>query len=62
MKQIQVDKLTAKQMAKLRNGHPVRCKKGEGLILLVHPGRFDEMSRTFQRGKARTVALSPEEL
>ena len=61
MKRISVD-ATPKQISRLRNGHSVRLKKGTGLILLVHPGRFDVMSKTFQRGKARTVALSPEEL
>lgn len=61
MKRISVD-VSAKQRSKLRNGHPVRVKKGEGLILLVHPDRFDLMSKTFQRGKTRTIALSPEEI
>jgi hypothetical protein len=62
MKQIEVERPSAKQLCKLRNGHPVRLKKGEGLILVVHPGRYDLMSKTFLRGKARTVELSPEEL
>lgn len=61
MKHIEVERPSAKQLSRLRNGHPVRLKKGEGLMLIVHPERFDLMSKTFQRGKARTVALSPEE-
>jgi hypothetical protein len=62
MKQIEVMRPSAKQLAKLRKGHPVRLQQGEGLILVVHPERFDLMSKTFSRGKARTVDLSPEEL
>jgi hypothetical protein len=61
MKRISVD-VSAKQRSKLRNGHSVRVKKGEGLILLVHPDRYDLMTKTFQRGKTRTIALSPEEI
>jgi hypothetical protein len=62
MKEIEVMRPSAKQLAKLRKGHPVRLQKGEGLILVVRPERFDLMSKTFARGKARTVDLSPEEL
>jgi hypothetical protein len=62
MKEIEVMRPSAKQLAKLRKGHPVRLAKGEGLILVVHPDRFDMMSKTFLRGKARTVSLTPEEL
>jgi hypothetical protein len=62
MKEIEVQRPSSKQLAKLRKGHPVRLAKGEGLILVVHPERYDLMSKTFLRGKARTVSLSPEEL
>ena len=61
MKAIGVD-ASPKQIARLRNGHSVRLKKGKGLILVVHPERYDLMSRTFQRGKAKEVALTAEEL
>ena len=61
MKAIGVD-ASPKQLARLRNGHSVRLKKGKGLILVVHPDRYDLMSRTFQRGKAKEVALTAEEL
>jgi hypothetical protein len=50
-----------RQMNRLINGHLVRVKKGEG-ILLVNPARFDEMSKTFLRGKAKQIQLSPDEL
>jgi hypothetical protein len=62
MKEIECMRPSAKQLLKLRKGHPVRLAKGEGLILVVHPDRYDLMSKTFLRGKARTVSLTPEEL
>lgn len=60
MKQIGVD-LSQHQRRRLHNGHPVRVKKGEG-IMLVNPSNFDTMSRTFLRGKAKEIRLTPEEI
>jgi hypothetical protein len=54
-----------KQLSKLRNGHKVRIKpavEGEGFNLLVHPDRYDLISRTFDRGSGMEIALSPEEI
>ena len=50
-----------KQLSKLRNGHKVRLTSGEG-CLMVEPGRYDTLERTFMRGKGMTVQLSPEEI
>jgi hypothetical protein len=50
-----------KQLSKLRNGHKVRLTKGEG-CLMIDPGRYDTLSRTFMRGKGMSVQLSPEEI
>lgn len=60
MKQIGVD-LSQHQRRRLHNGHPVRVKKGEG-IMLVNPGNFSTMSKTFLRGKAKEIRLTPEEI
>lgn len=60
MKKIGVD-LSPHQRRRLHNGHPVRVKKGEG-IMLVNPSNFDTMSRTFLRGKAKEIRLTPEEI
>jgi len=49
------------QRRRLNNGHPVRVKKGEG-IMLVSPSNFDIMSKTFLRGKAKEIRLNPEEI
>lgn len=60
MKKIGVD-LSPHQRRRLHNGHKVRVKKGEG-IMMVTPGKFDTMSRTFLRGKAKEIQLSAEEI
>lgn len=64
MKAIHI-KASEKQRSRLRNGHPVRCSpamEGAGVELLIHPERFDAVSRVFRQGKGTTIALSPEEL
>lgn len=51
-----------KQMSKLRNGHPVRVTKGEGVNLIVHPHKYNHITKSFGSGKGAIVQLSPEEL
>jgi hypothetical protein len=60
MKKIGVD-ISPHQRRRLHNGHPVRVKKGEG-IMLVNPANFDTMSKTFLRNKAKQIRLTPEEI
>jgi len=60
MKEIGVS-LSKKQWEKLHKGLKVRVKQGEG-IMLVHPERYDVMSKTFLRGKAQELSLTPEEI
>jgi hypothetical protein len=60
MRKIGVD-ISPHQRRRLHKGHPVRVKKGEG-ILLVNPANFDTMSRTFLRNKAKEIVLTPEEI
>lgn len=64
MKPVEI-KASAKQLSKLRNGHAVRIQKaieGQGIILLVHPERFDPISRSFNKGKGVEISLTPQEL
>lgn len=49
------------QRRRLHNGHSVRVKKGEG-ILLVNPANFGTMSKTFLRNKAKEIRLTPAEI
>lgn len=54
-----------KQMSRLRNGHRVRVShavEGKGVNLLVDPSKFDQMTRSFSKGTASQIQLSPEEL
>jgi len=51
-----------KQMSKLRNGHRVRIMKGEGVNLIVHPSKYNHITKAFGTGKGAIVQLSPEEL
>lgn len=64
MKQIQIH-ASPKQLARLRNGHSVLLKKpmeGEGISIMVDPGRFNIMSKTFDSGRGSRVRLTPEEI
>lgn len=58
-------KASPKQLSKLRNGHKVRIQpalEGTGFNLIIHPERYDTMTRTFGRGKGQEIQLTPEEL
>ncbi len=53
------------QISKLRNGHRVRVSRaieGEGFNLIVDPSKFDQISRSFAKGTASQIQLSPEEI
>jgi hypothetical protein len=51
-----------KQLSKLRNGHPVRIKRGTGFNLLVHPETYNVVNRAFAKDKGIQIKLSQEEL
>ena len=64
MRVVPID-VSQKQLSRLRNGHRVRVKKamaGTGFNLLVDPAKFDTMSRSFSKGSAYQMQLSPDEL
>jgi hypothetical protein len=61
MHRIQID-ASPHQLRKLRKGHAVRVKKGEGFELLVHPNTYNLVSRSFNKNKGTQLKLSPEEL
>lgn len=53
------------QISKLRNGHRVRVSRaveGEGFNLIVDPSKYDQISRSFAKGSASQIQLSPEEI
>jgi hypothetical protein len=53
---------SAKQASKLRNGHRVRVKQGEGFNLVVRPENYNLLTRAFRKGKGAEIQLSPDEL
>jgi hypothetical protein len=59
-------KVSPKQMSKLRNGHKVRVKpptmEGEGVCLIVDPGNYSLLSRTFNKNKGAEISLTPNEI
>lgn len=64
MKVVSID-ASPKQLSRLRNGHRVRIKQsmsGSGINLIVDPSKFDAISRSFSKGSAYQVQLSPDEL
>jgi len=58
---IQIDASPA-QIKRLRKGHKVRVKKGEGFCILVHPQTYNLVSRTFNKNKGSELQLTPEEI
>lgn len=64
MKMIKFD-ASPKQLSRLRNGHKVRIKSpisGMGFNLIVDPSKFDAATRSFSRGSAYQIQLTPDEL
>lgn len=61
MNKLSID-VSPKQLSRLRNGHRVRVKQGTGVNLLVDPSKFNSATRSFSRGSAYQMQLSPEEL
>lgn len=58
-------KASPKQLSKLRNGHKVSVKpaiEGEGIVLVIDPSQYNQISRTFSKGKGKVIQLSPEEI
>lgn len=64
MRVIRID-ASPKQLSRLRNGHRVRVKpamEGTGFGMIVDPSKFDTMTRSFTKGSAVQLQLSPDEL
>jgi hypothetical protein len=50
------------QKSRLRNGHKVRVKHGEGFNVVVSPNTYHLVSRAFVKNKGTSMQLSPEEI
>jgi hypothetical protein len=62
MEHITVKRPSAKSLAKLKKGMPVRLSAGEGLELIVNPASYNTITRSFAKGRGLNMALSPEEV
>jgi hypothetical protein len=65
---IRIKHLSDKVKSRIRNGHQVRISpmsvgmEGEGLPLMVHSNRLNNITKCIKQGKGLQVQLSPEEL
>ena len=59
---IQIAHPSPRVLGKLRKGHRVRIMSGSGLSLIVQADRYNPISKSFTKGKAFTLELSPEEI
>jgi hypothetical protein len=58
---VSVGKLSETQKSKLRNGHPVRVKKGSGNKLSLTHDQIKKLESAAKKGKAITITLHPEQ-
>ena len=64
--QIKIRPISDKVKSRIRNGHAVRIQPtdmdGEGLNLIVHSHRLNNMTKCMKAGKGTQVALAPAEI
>jgi hypothetical protein len=58
---VSVGKLSETQKSKLRNGHPVRIKKGSGNKLSLTHDQIKKLESAARKGKAVTITLHQEQ-
>jgi hypothetical protein len=56
-----VQKLSETQKSKLRNGHPVRIKKGSGNHLHLTDDQIKKLEAASRKGAAYTLKMHPEQ-
>ena len=56
-----VSKLSENQKSRLRNGHPVRIKKGTANKLHLSPEQIKKLESAARRGAGYTVTLNPDQ-
>jgi len=59
---IQIAHPSPRVLGKLRKGGRIRIMSGSGLSLIVQADRFNPITKSFNKGKAYTLELSPEEI
>lgn len=59
---VSIERPSARVLGKMRKGKKVRIHKGTGMQIVVHPHRFNPITRSFDKEKAHTLELTPQEL
>jgi len=59
---IEISRPSPRVLGKLRKGGKVRICSGTGLSLVVRADRYNPITKSFGKGKAFTMALTPEEI
>jgi len=59
---ISIEKPTKRVLGKLRKGGRVRIMSGTGMNVMVQADRYNPITKSFNKGKAYTLQLSPAEL
>jgi hypothetical protein len=59
---ISIEKPTKRVLGKLRKGGRVRIMSGTGMNVIVQADRYNPITKSFNKGKAYTLELSPAEI
>lgn len=59
---VNIDTPSPRVLGKLRKGKTVRIMSGEGFSLIVGNERYNPISKSFGKGKAYTITLTPAEI
>jgi hypothetical protein len=59
---ISIEKPTKSVLGKLRKGGRVRIMSGSGMNLIVQADRYNPITKSFNKGKAYTLQLTPSEI
>lgn len=62
MQPISIADLSARALGRLKQGYKVRVAHGSGMELLVDPAKYNQITKTFMKGKGLHLQLSPEEI
>lgn len=61
-KRIDIEQPSARVLGKLRKGGKVRIGCGLGMGLVIDADKYNQVTKSFGKGKAYTISLSPEEI
>ena len=62
METLSIDKLSARQLSKLKNGHSVRVKSGKSHPILISAKSHKKAMNTFKKNRGMNLKLSKDEI